>query len=377
MNKDVAETHLTPFQLGYRLPAEWEPHEATWLAWPHNEETWPGKLREVEEIYLQMIEFLLSGEKVRLLVNDERERDRAARQLARRGVSARNLIYYLIPTVDAWIRDYGLIFIKKSIVHSQKSIEKRKKNTIDYRLSTMDQQDVAFTKWRFNAWGGKYESLARDEGVGEELAPLLGLPLFRPERVLEGGSIDTNGLGSCLVTEQCLLNPNRNPSLSRFEIEKSLRDFLGITNFIWLGEGIEGDDTDGHIDDIARFVNWETVVAAVEPDPSDPNERPLRENLRRLRGSSDSEGRKLTVAEIPMPDPVAASGGRLPASYLNFYIANGAVLVPIFGQAKDQTALKILGELFPKRNVVGIRCEDLVLGLGALHCVTHEEPLRQ
>lgn len=344
---------VSPFALGYRMPAEWEPHEGTWLAWPHNEETWPGKLPKIEAIYLQMIEALVPQEKVHLLVNDERERERVEKCLLPRGIPTRNLLYYLIPTVDAWIRDYGPNFILKE---------------------PGGKKEAAWVKWGFNAWGGKYESLARDEGVGERLAPLLEIPVFRSGLVLEGGSIDSNGLGSSLVTEQCLLHPNRNPHLSRPEIEKALRDFLGFTNPIWLGEGIEGDDTDGHIDDIARFVNPDTVVTAVEKDPGDQNYTPLQENLGRLRNARDQEGKRLAVVEIPMPEPVRVPGARLPASYLNFYIANGVVLVPIFGQAGDLTALKILEGLFPKRRVIGIRSEDLILGLGAIHCVTHEQP---
>ncbi len=353
---DNEKSSLSPFALGYRMAAEWEPHEATWLAWPHNGETWPGKLSQIEAIYLQMIEALLPQEKVNLLVDNEGERDRVEKLLLSRRISTKNLLYRLIPTVDAWIRDYGPNFILKE---------------------SEERKGAAWIKWKFNAWGGKYESLATDDGVGEELAPLLEMPLFRSELVLEGGSIDPNGLGSSLVTEQCLLNPNRNPHLSRCEIEKALRDFLGFTNLIWLGEGIEGDDTDGHVDDIARFVNPSTVVAAVEKNPADPNHASLQENRRRLGDARDQDGRGLAVVELPMPERVSAPWGRLPASYLNFYIANGVVLVPIFGQARDIAALKILQELFPKRRLIGIRSEDLVLGLGAIHCVTHEEPAHQ
>ena len=351
--KDPQKRGPTPFELGYRMPAEWECHEATWLAWPHNEETWPGKLAQVEEAYLQMIENLLPAEKVYLLVRNEWERDGVLKQLASRGVSTKNLVFYPVATVDAWIRDYGPHFITRG---------------------RAVKREIAWVKWDFNAWGGKYGSLAEDDRVCDVLASRLETPLFRTGLVLEGGSIDTNGLGSCLTTEQCLLNPNRNPHLSREGIEGALRDFLGFTNFIWLGEGIEGDDTDGHVDDIARFVNPSTVVAAMEEDPGDPNEAPLRENWARLHEATDPEGRKLAVVSIPMPDRVEADGGRLPASYLNFYIANGVVLVPVFGQAKDRAALGILRELFPGRRVVGIRSEALVLGLGAIHCLTHEQP---
>ena len=337
------------------MSAEWELHEATWLAWPHNEETWPGKVREVEGIYLQMIEALSPEEKIRLLVNDEKERDRVDRILRGRA-NAKNVIYYLIPTVDTWIRDYGPNFI----------LNRRG-----------GKREIALVRWKFNAWGEKYESLMHDDSVPDSLAPLLEVPVFRPGLILEGGSIDPNGLGAVLVTEQCLLNRNRNPHLDRSGIEQVLRDFLGFTHFVWLGEGIEGDDTDGHIDDIARFVDPATVVLAVEKNTSDPNEAVLRENLDRLQRATDQDGKKLNLVPLPMPDRVSGSEGRLPASYLNFYIANGVVLVPIFGQAKDAIALQILQELFPKRSVLGIRSETLVLGLGGIHCVTHEEPARR
>ena len=347
------------------MPAEWEPHEATWLAWPHNEETWPGKLPEVEEIYLRMIEALVPHEKIHLLVDDGRERDRVEKKLAKRGVSSKHIIYFLIPTVDAWVRDYGPCFIKRMSPHPSLSPEGGEGG---------GEGRVAFVNWIFNAWGGKYESLARDNVVPDRLAPLLGIPVFSPGLVLEGGSIDTNGLGTVLVTEQCLLHPNRNPHLSRPGIEEALRNFLGFNHFIWLGEGIEGDDTDGHIDDITRFVNPTTVVTARETNAADPNHFPLKENLKRLRGAKDQAGKGLTIIELPMPDRVEGPGGRLPASFLNFYIGNGAVLVPVFGHAEDATVLKILSELFPGRRVVGIRSETLVLGLGGIHCVTHEQP---
>ena len=338
-----------PLFLGFRMPAEWEPHEATWLAWPHNEETWPGKVGEVEEIYLQMIEALVTGEKVKLLVNDELERDRVEKKIRSRGINSTQVVYFLIPTVDTWIRDYGPSFVT-------------------------DKAKVAWVRWRFNAWGGKYESLALDDGVPEALVPFLKMTRFSPGLILEGGSIDANGKGSLLVTEQCLLNPNRNPKLSRDDIEGTLRNFLGVSHMIWLGEGIEGDDTDGHVDDITRFVNPTTVVTAVEEDSNDRNFSPLDENLLRLQKATDQDGRRLAIVKMPMPDRVDAPWGRLPASYMNFYIANGVVLAPIFGQAKDRDALRILEELFPGRRMVGVRSETLVMGLGGIHCVTHEEP---
>ncbi len=333
--------------------AEWEPHEATWLAWPHNEETWPGKLPEVEEIYLQMMEALLPQEKVCLLVKDEAMRERVDGRLRKRGGDSKHLVSYPLPTIDAWIRDYGPNFILRS---------------------SGSLRETAYVHWGFNAWGGKYGRHAKDEGVPEALEPTLGMPVFRPGLVLEGGSIDTNGKGTCLTTKQCLLNPNRNPGRSQEEIEQALRDFLGLTHFLWLGEGIEGDDTDGHVDDIARFVNPTTVVTAVEKDGSDRNGPVLRKNLKRLQNAVDEGGRRLTVVPLPMPGRLEAPGRRLPASYLNFYIANGVVLVPIFGHKNDEAALKTLTEIFPKRRVIGIRSEALVLGMGGIHCVTHEQP---
>lgn len=344
---------LTPFERGFQIPAEWEPHRATWLAWPHNEESWPGKLASVEEIFLQMIEALAPEEKVCLLVKDDCMRDRVDRLLRRRGVETKNVIYHLTPTQDAWIRDYGPCFIVKSSV---------------------TPREAAAVRWIFNAWGGKYQSLVRDNRVFDGLEPVLGMPVYRPGIVLEGGSIDTNGKGTGLVTEQCLLHPNRNPQLSRSQIEKALRDFLGLTHLLWLGEGLEGDDTDGHVDDIARFVNPTTVVTAVEKSVSDPNHAVLEKNLKRLKKATDQDGKKLKIVPLPLPGRVSAGGRRLPASYLNFYIANGVVLVPTFGHPNDAVALEILKEIFPQRRVIGILSGDLVLGLGGIHCVTHEEP---
>lgn len=347
------EQKTTPFQLGYRMPAEWETHAATWLSWPHNEETWPGKAGAIEEVYLQMMKALTTSEKVYLLVNDEKEREAVEKKARTRGIKIQNLIFFVIPTADAWIRDYGPNFIWKDAA---------------------GKKEIAGVKWRFNAWGAKYESLMLDDRVGDELVKRLSMSVYRPELILEGGSIDTNGLGTCLTTEQCLLNPNRNRGVSRSEIEKALRDYLGFTHLIWLGEGIEGDDTDGHIDDIARFVNPTTVVAAQEENQNDKNFEPLQENLKTLQGAKDQDGKRLNVVTLPMPDRIDASWGRLPASYMNFYIGNNVVLAPVFGHKKDLKALDILKDLFPKRTIAGIRCEDLVMGMGAIHCVSREMP---
>ncbi len=343
---------VSPSQLGYRMPAEWEPHRATWLAWPHNLETWPDQLELVKEIWVQMAQALSPAEEVCLLVNDKRAQAEASRRLKNAGAVMDHVSFYRIPTVDVWIRDYGPTFLTR----------KEEKN------------GLAFNDWIFNAWGRKYESYIEDDRMCKQIAEFLRLPVFTQDIVLEGGSIDVNGCGTCLTTEQCLLDSNRNPHLSRSEIEKTLREDLGVDHFIWLGEGIVGDDTDGHIDDIARFVNPATIVCALEEDPRDENYAVLRENYERLQAARDQDGRKLTIMPLPMPGEVAYEGARLPASYANFYIANGIVLVPTYNHPNDRLALGILVELFPDRRVIGIPCGALLAGLGAIHCVTQQEP---
>jgi agmatine deiminase len=258
----------------------------------------------------------------------------------------------VIPTVDGWIRDYGPNFLVNP--------------------SSRDEP-VAYNNWRFNAWGGKYHDLARDDRIPDDLAGCLNLPVFQPGLVLEGGSVEVNGAGLCLTTRQCLLNPNRNPELPQAQIEAALRNYLGVDRILWLEEGVIGDDTDGHIDDIARFIDRETVVCAVESDRGDPNYAILQENLKTLRRLSEGGG-LFRVVELPMPEPLEAEWGRLPASYANFYIANGLVLVPVFGQKRDQEALAVLSGLFPDREVVGIAADDMVYGLGAIHCLTQQQP---
>jgi agmatine deiminase len=344
----------SPRALGYRMPAEWEPHRATWFAWPHNSETWPdpSQLAPVKEIWVQMARALTPGEEACLLVRDGRQRAEATRLLKDGGAAMERICFYSIPTVDVWMRDYGPTFVIRGGVGNR----------------------LALNDWIFNAWGRKYESYMADDSVCREMAKLLGLPVFKHEIVLEGGAIDVNGRGACLVTEQCLLNPNRNPHLGRKEIEQALKDSLGVDRLIWLGEGIVGDDTDGHIDDIARFVDPTTILCAVEENSRDENYRPLQENLERLEGAKDQDGQKIEVVKLPMPGPVMYEGARLPASYANFYVANGVVLVPTYDHPNDAAALGILGELFPDRRIVGIPCAPLVAGLGAIHCVTQQEP---
>jgi len=337
------------------MPAEWEPHRSTWLTWPKNHATWPGKLlKEVESIYLRMILELLSYERVDLLVDDQKTAGNVLEVFRKKRVTSRNLFFHNIKTVDAWIRDYGPIFVKN----------KRGK--------------VAFTKWTFNAWGGKYNDIAGDNGAVDKIEILKPMKRFDPGIILEGGSIDMNGRGTCLTTEQCLLNPNRNKKLSRKEIESYFKKYLGVNHVIWLKEGIEGDDTDGHVDDITRFVGPRTILTATENDPLDENYTRLKENLEILKQASDEKDRRLDLVELPMPGKIVSRGGesrRLPASYANFYIANRVVLVPVYGRRNDQLALKIIQGLFPSRKIVAIESTALLHGLGSIHCVTQQEPL--
>ncbi|MDG6916732.1 MAG: agmatine deiminase family protein [Nitrososphaerota archaeon] len=335
----------TPRSLGYVMPAEWERHEATWVSWPKNHGTFPGGiLPKVEEAYVKMVGALAVGEEVRILVDDSKSEERVWGLV--RG--AERVTFHRIRTVDVWTRDYLPTYVRGS--------------------------DVAVVKWRFNAWGGKYEDLLPDDESGEAVAAASRLRTFKPGVVLEGGSIDPNGAGTVLTTEQCLLNPNRNPRLRRDGIEKLLADYVGGESVVWLKRGIEGDDTDGHVDDIARFVAPRTVAAAVEPGRSDRNHAALDENLKILRAAQDPRGRPFQIEEIPMPAPVASADGRLPASHLNFYIGNAVVLVPTFGGESDRAAMGAMQALFPSREVVGVDCRALVHGLGTLHCVTQQVP---
>ncbi len=328
------------------MPAEWERHVATWLSWPKDPNTFPGDiLSKVEAAYVKMVGALSEGEEVRILVNDAKAEKRVASML--RGVE--RVSFRIIRTVDVWVRDYCPIYVRG--------------------------RDLAVVKWQFNAWGNKYDDLKPDDAAGESVARSTGLRIFRPGIVLEGGSVDVNGSGTILTTEQCLLNPNRNPGKTRDELVATLGDYLGSHNVIWLKKGIEGDDTDGHVDDIARFVGPRSVVVGEEPDGEDLNHSVLHENLRVLEESFDERGRRLEVTRIPMPARVHSADGRLPASHLNFYVGNGVVLVPTFGGESDNLATNALRRLLPDRDVVGIDCRALIYGLGTLHCVTQQVPL--
>lgn len=334
-----------PSACGFRMPAEWEPHEATWLAWPHERTDWPGKFAPVEWVYCEVVRHLSAGERVRILVEDRQMEERARRRLRQSGADLAAVEFFCCPTDRSWIRDYGPIFVKNA------------------------RGEVGITNWKFNAWA-KYRNWRRDNAVPDRLAERLKLPQWRTGVVLEGGAIDVNGQGLLLTTEECLLSPvqARNPGLDRASLERVLGDYLGVRQVIWLGRGIAGDDTHGHVDDIARFVRPDTVIACHEPDRSDVNHEPLKENLRILRHWP------LRIVPLPMPEPVYFAGQRLPASYANFYIANAVVLVPVFNDPRDRHALAILARLFPERKVVGVYSRDLVLGLGTLHCMTQQQP---
>jgi agmatine deiminase len=352
----------TPRELGYRMPAEWEPHEATWLAWPHNPDDWPGKFQTIPWIYAEIVRLLAARERVHLLVNDLKAEGRARRVLERAGANLDQVSFHLWPTNRVWTRDSGPIFVRGG------------------------EGEVGITNWRFNGWA-KYPNWRLDDEIPGRAAALLGVPEWQPvveledgskrRVVLEGGSIDTNGAGILLTTEECLLSEvqQRNPGVSRERLEQVFSDYLGIDQVIWLGRGIAGDDTHGHVDDIARFVGPATIVTAVEPDRSDPNHEPLAENLDRLRAARTREGKQFTLVELPMPRAVTFGGQRLPASYANFYIANDLVLVPTFHDPNDRVAPSILAEVFPGREVIGIHSVDLVWGLGTLHCMSQQQPV--
>ena len=345
--------HDTPTGQGFRMPAEWEPHAATWLAWPHKEASWPGNFGPIPAVWAEMVRALAPHERVNILVNDAAATADVRRVLRAAGVAEHNVVLHEIVTDDAWARDHGPTFVTRD---------------------ANGRRELAAIDWIYNAWGGKYPPWDHDDVVPQHIAARLNVRLFSPGIVLEGGSIDVNGCGTLLTTEACLLNPNRNPQLDRAQIEQVLRDHLGVRHILWLGDGIVGDDTDGHIDDLARFVDPCTVVTVVEENRSDENYERLRDNYERLQRMTDQDGRPLRVVSLPMPAPVEYDGQRLPASYANFYIANGVVLLPVFADPNDARAAQTLQELFPQRRVVGINARELVWGLGAFHCVTQQQP---
>ena len=343
----------TPAALGYRMPAEWERHRGTWLSWPHKEASWPDNFGPVPTIFASMVRCLVDREEVHINVAGPEMEAAVRRFLTDEGVGTGNVFFHLNPTDDAWCRDHGPIFIQRD---------------------ADGRQEEAIVDWGYNAWGGKYPPYDQDDVIPTRIGAEYGIPVFHPGIILEGGSVDVNGHGTLLTTEACLLNPNRNPQLDRAGIEACLRAFLGVSKILWLGDGIVGDDTDGHVDDLTRFVDPSTVVTVVEEDSADENYEPLQQNLERLRGMTDQDGRPLRVVTLPMPRPLYHAGQRLPASYANFYIANGLVLLPTYDPPRDEEAATTLQALFPDRDVIGIDCADLVWGLGAFHCVTQQWP---
>ncbi len=344
----------TPVQLGYRMPAEWEPHAGTWFTWPRREGiSFPDKYDTVPPVYAELIKYLVQVEDVHVNVWHA-EMEAWVRGLLEKGKTPLARVHFHhFPAYEPWCRDHGPIFL----VREQNG--KRERAVVD---------------WGYNAWGNKYPPFDLDDAVPQHVAKLRGLPLFSPGIVMEGGSIEVNGCGTLLTTEACLLNPNRNPDLNKSEIEQHLKDYLGVTNILWLADGIVGDDTDGHIDDLTRFVSPNTVVTVVEEDPTDENYKLLQENLERLRTMKDETGRPLRVVELPMPGRVEHDGQRLPASYANFYIANGIVLVPTYRHANDKRALEILQREFQDRRVIGVDSTELIWGLGSFHCISQQEP---
>jgi agmatine deiminase len=359
-----------PAQLGFRMPAEWERHEATWIAWPHNREDWPGKFAPTPWVYSEIVRLLSRHEPVNILVADWAMRRKAAKMLEYAGAHMGRVQFFKAATDRVWLRDSAPTFVVRD--GGPAGVEGEPEGS------------VAMVNWKFNAWA-KYDDYHEDKRLGRRIARKTGFHRWVPRVeiegaprriVLEGGAIDVNGKGTLLTTEECLLSDvqQRNPGLTREGYERIFADYLGVSRTIWLDRGVHGDDTHGHIDDLARFVDPNTIVAVVEPDESDPNHEPLRENLQRLRAARDQNGKRLRVVELPMPAPVTFEGEILPASYANFYIANDVVIVPTFNDPNDRVALTTLADLFPDREVVGVHCLDLVLGLGTLHCLTQQQP---
>ena len=345
--------------MGFRMPAEWDQHEATWIGWPHNRTDWPGKFVTIPWVYGEIVRKLSLGEIVRILVDSVSHEEKARSILTRAGVNLSRIQFFRFPTNRGWTRDFGPIFVKR------------------YNRPS----ETAVVRFRFNAWA-KYKDWDKDNRIAERAARSLNCRMFRAQIndrdfVLEGGAIEVNGRGTLIATEECLLDPEvqvRNPELSREEVETALRDNLGVTNILWLGKGIAGDDTHGHIDDLCRFVNPTTVVICHEKKSNDYNHAVLEENIERLKSMRLEDGSEIEFVPIPMPEPLIFNGQRLPASYANFYVANAAVLVPTFNDSNDRIALGIISELITDRPVIGIHAVDLVWGLGTLHCLTQQQP---
>ena len=350
---NTINTSKFPKDLGYRFPAEWEEHEATWLSWPHKEESWPDRIQLIYPAYAEFIAELSKGEKVRINVKDEQMKAFALSFIEKTDANLAQVEFYFFETNDAWCRDHGPAFL----VNTQ--------NT---------ETPKVIVDWGFNAWGGKYPPFENDDVIPTKIGEAFNLPVFHPGIIMEGGSVEFNGKNTVLTSKSCLLNENRNPEYSQEQIEEFLRNYYGISQVLWVEDGIVGDDTDGHIDDTIRFVNENTVLTVVEVDETDDNYELLQVNLRQLQEMRLEDGRPLNIIELPMPDAVYCEGERLPASYANFYIANKSVIVPTYNCAKDAIALDIIQKCFPDRKVVGIDSTDIIWGLGSFHCLSQQEP---
>ena len=345
-------TSATPKSLGYYFPAEFAAHDAIWLSWPHKEESWPGKIASIYPSYTEFIKIVSLTEKVCINVVDEKMRNSAQKMLQLAGVNLERVQFYMHPTNDAWCRDHGPAFLLRD-------------NAVDPK---------AIIDWNINAWGGKYPPYDLDDVIPTRIATALGLPVFHPGIIMEGGSVDFNGAGTVMTSKSCLLNPNRNPHLNQGQIEKYLSDYYGIDQVLWVSDGIVGDDTDGHIDDTVRFVNEDTVITVVEPNVLSANHQILQQNLKELKQMRLLNGKQLNIVELPMPAEVIYEGQSLPASYANFYISNGHIIVPTFKCDADDKAMQIIQECFTTREIVGIDSTDIIWGLGSFHCLSQQEP---
>ncbi|MBI3619352.1 agmatine deiminase family protein [Candidatus Peregrinibacteria bacterium] len=331
------------------MPAEWEPHEATWLIWPHDERHWPGKFEAVHPIWARMVKELETGEDVRILIHDDAVQLIAESHMAQAGVSGQRVHVHRVLNNYSWVRDCGPIFLKNS------------------------RGETLLTHWGYNAWGDQWDH-ELDDRIPEAISAITGIERVTAPMILEGGSVDVNGRGALLTTENCLLNPNRNPNLTKPQMEQYLKDYLGVTKVQWLAGDIAGDDTSGHIDALARFVDSSTIVTIIEEDPSDENFESLQANLRNLKTLTDQDGHPFNIITLPLPKPVMWKGTRLPATYANFYIGNAAVLLPVFDDRNDTVAIEVIQKAFPNRRIAPINARDLIWGFGAFHCVTMQQP---
>lgn len=342
-----------PKQAGYYFPAEFAPHRATWLSWPHKEASWPGKLEAIYPYYSAFVQWLTQSEQVCINVGSEVMQAFATACLQKAGVNLARVSFFIHPTNDAWCRDHGPAFL----------------------INPAAEQKKVIVDWNYNAWGGKYPPYVLDDVIPTLIGQALDLPVYYPGIVMEGGSVEFNGKGTLLTSTCCLLNENRNPELNQGQIEQYLYDYYGVEQVLWVAEGIVGDDTDGHIDDTIRFVNADTVLTVVESDRHDENYELLQGNLKQLKEMRLLGGKQLNIVELPMPDAVVYDGQRLPASYANFYISNGHVIVPTYRCAQDDKALQIIQSCFGDREVVGVDSTEIIWGLGSFHCLSQQEPL--